>query len=78
MVQARVAEFFSPSEHKANLVDASQQYGREGRLPTLESSRAAMDVKENVQEEVDLDAARPPYLHVRMRRLSQLVWDGNI
>jgi hypothetical protein len=67
MVLARVANFFTNGD-SSNLTDGSRQYGANAapatELPMEDTRRRAMD-----EEEIDDEAARPPYLHVRMPSL---------
>jgi hypothetical protein len=60
MVLARVADFFSPNDSKAQFVDDGR---RDGAL-TMETLGTVQDAME--EKGVDLDAARPPYIHVRI------------
>ena len=62
MVLARVANFFTTSDSKEQFVDD----GREGGALAMEH---AGTMQETVGEkEVDLEAARPPYIHVRANK----------
>jgi hypothetical protein len=67
MVLARVANFFTNGDSTINLTDGSRRNGANTaqavELPMEDSKRGAME------EEVDEEAARPPYLHVRMPSL---------
>jgi hypothetical protein len=61
MVLARVANFFTASDSKEQFVDD----GREGGALAMEHVGT---MQETVGEEVDLEAARPPYIHVRANK----------
>lgn len=58
MVLARVADFFTNRGSTSNLVDRHQRHDASA-LPRIESPAAVEE------DEVDDEAARPPYLHVR-------------
>jgi hypothetical protein len=67
MVLARVANFFTNGDSTTNLTDGSRRNGANTAqavgIATEDSKQGAMEV------EVDEEAARPPYLHVRMPSL---------
>lgn len=65
MVLARVADFFTNGGTPSNLVDNQRNDG--STMQRVESSMADAVVRA-VEEEIDDEAARPPYLHVRMPR----------
>ena len=60
MVLARVANFFTASDSKEQFVDD----GREGGALAMEH----VGTKMVGEKEVDLEAARPPYIHVRANK----------
>ncbi|KAK4983025.1 hypothetical protein LTR66_008993 [Elasticomyces elasticus] len=60
MVLARVADYLFPSDTTQETVDD----GREGNLLHYKESRRQKEVMES--EEIDLDAARPPYTHAML------------
>jgi hypothetical protein len=64
MVLARVADFFTTAGSASNLVDDT----RRNETSTMQrvGSSVAGAVGRAVEEEIDAEAARPPYLHVRM------------
>ena len=69
MVLARVANFFTNGDSTTNLTDGSRRHGPSTthavELPMEDTKRAAME------DEIDEEAARPPYLHVRMPSLQR-------
>ncbi|KAI4649865.1 uncharacterized protein J4E79_009711 [Alternaria viburni] len=64
MVLARVANFFTNGDSTTNLTDGSRRHGPSTthavELPMEDTKRAAME------DEVDEEAARPPYLHAML------------
>jgi hypothetical protein len=68
MVLARVANFFTNGDSTRNLVDNRRgnvaNTAQAMELPMEDTRRRAVEA-----EEIDEDAARPPYLHVRMPSL---------
>ena len=68
MVLARVANFFTNGDSASNLTDGSRDY-------VAHTPQAIGFSMENTkqspmeEEEIDDEAARPPYLHVRMPSL---------
>jgi hypothetical protein len=72
MVLARVANFFTNGSSTNNLVD-----NRSDDASTMQKIESAMvdtvdTVASAVEEEIDDEAARPPYLHVRMPSLDKM------
>ena len=69
MVLARVANFFTNGDSTSTLTDSSRDYVantvRARELPMEDTKRRVME------EEIDDEAARPPYLHVRMPSLQR-------
>jgi hypothetical protein len=66
MVLARVANLFTNGDSTNRLVDDNRR-NVAVTMQNIESSMA--DIAERVAaEEIDDEAARPPYLHVRMPR----------
>jgi len=70
MVLARVANFFTNGDPTSNLTDGSRSNVANTQkvveLP-VEAKRRAIEA----EDEVDQEAARPPYLHVRMPSLER-------
>jgi hypothetical protein len=64
MVLARVANLFSTGDSTTNLVD-DRQTNVPNTVEKLEQTMADT-VGRAVEGEIDTEAARPPYLHVRM------------
>lgn len=68
MVLARVANFFTNGDSASNLTDSSRDYvahtPKAIEFPMENTRQRAME-----EEEIDDEAARPPYLHVRMPSL---------
>jgi hypothetical protein len=64
MVLGRVANLFTNGDATNNLVDDS----RRNVANTVHKAESAMShtAERMVEEEIDMDAIRPPYLHVRM------------
>ncbi|KAI4910363.1 hypothetical protein J4E90_007798 [Alternaria incomplexa] len=64
MVLARVANFFTNGDSTTNLTDGSRRHGASTayavELPMEDTKRGAME------DEVDEEAARPPYLHAML------------
>jgi hypothetical protein len=69
MVLARVANFFTNGDSTTDLTDGSRRNvantAQTMELPMEDTRRGAME------DEVDEEAARPPYLHVRMPSLQR-------
>ena len=69
MVLARVANFLTNGDSTTNLTDGSRRNvantAHTVELPMEDTKRGAMD------DEIDEEAARPPYLHVRMPSLQR-------
>jgi hypothetical protein len=69
MVLARVANFFTNGDSTIDLTDGSRRNvantAQAVELRMEDTKRGAME------EEVDEEAARPPYLHVRMPSLQR-------
>ena len=69
MVLARVANFLTNGDSTTNLTDGSRRNvantAHAVELPMEDTKRGAMD------DEIDEEAARPPYLHVRMPSLQR-------
>jgi hypothetical protein len=69
MVLARVANFLTNGDSTTNLTDGSQRHvantAQAMELPMEDTKRGA------IEEEIDEEAARPPYLHVRMPSLQR-------
>lgn len=65
MVLGRVANLFTNGDATNNPVDDSS---RSNVANTVHKAESAMSdtAQRMVEEEIDEDAARPPYLHVRM------------
>ena len=62
MVLARVANFFTNGDSTTNLVDKrSNDASAMQKLETM-----ADTIGSAVEEEIDDEAARPPYIHVRV------------
>lgn len=62
MVLARVANFFTNGDFTTNLVDKrSNDASAMQKLETM-----ADTIGSTVEEEIDDEAARPPYIHVRV------------
>jgi hypothetical protein len=69
MVLARVANFFTNGSSTNNLVDDARS-NNASTMQKIESTMADT-VGTPVPEDIDGDAARPPYLHVRMPSLDE-------
>jgi len=71
MVLARVANFFTNGDPTSNLTDGSRKNVANTQkmveLPMEDTKRRAIEA----EDEVDEEAARPPYLHVRMPSLER-------
>ncbi|KAA8611663.1 hypothetical protein PtrSN002B_010191 [Pyrenophora tritici-repentis] len=71
MVLARVANFFTNGDSTSNLTDGSRRNVANTQkvveLPMEDTKRRAIEA----EDEVDHEAARPPYLHVRMPSLER-------
>jgi hypothetical protein len=65
MVLARVANFFTNGDSTNNLADGSRR-NVASTVQTVELSMEDTRRRAVEEDEVDEDAARPPYLHVRM------------
>ena len=65
MVLARVANFFTNGDSTSTLTDSSRDYVantvRAREIPMEDTKRRVME-----EEEIDNEAARSPYLHVRI------------
>lgn len=70
MVLARVANFFTNGDSIHTLTDGNRSHvantARARELPMEDTKRGAVE-----EQEVDEEAARPPYLHVRMPSLDR-------
>lgn len=62
MVFARLADYFATADQRSSLVD----HGRRGSSSPMESVGELPQVKAIAEEEVDDDAARPPYIHAML------------
>lgn len=69
MVLARVPNFFTNGSSTNNLNDTRSNDAI--TMPKIESTMADT-VASAVMEEIDDEAARPPYLHVRMPNLHDM------
>lgn len=74
MVLARVADFFTNGDSNHNLVDDRRR--DVGHTAETMAKSAAETVQRAVEEDIDDDAARPPYLHVSMAN-GRIMRNGN-